>query len=269
MNSLPWFYLIPIGLLALYFILKRKKQKGVEITEDDRKILSDNVAFYTKLSTADKLKFEDKIATFLGKTRIEGIEIDVTALDEMLIASSAIIPIFGFDDWTYKNLSSVLLYPDTFNAEFEFNNSKNQESVGEVLAGQRNIMGMVGSGFMNGQMILSRAALVHGFANATDAENTGIHEFVHLLDKADGLTDGLPDYLLAHRYTLPWLKMMHEEMAKIAKNKSDINPYATVNEAEFFAVVSEYFFEQPEKFKQKHAEMYKILSLIFVQDPAN
>ena len=55
---------------------------------------------------------------------------------------------------------------------------------------------------------------------------------------------GIHKNLLAHEYTLPWLKMMREEMERIADNKSDINPYAITNEAEFFAVISEYFFEQ-------------------------
>ncbi|MBC7417149.1 MAG: zinc-dependent peptidase [Pedobacter sp.] len=268
MSNLPWIYLVPIFLLSLYFILKKKQIKLVKVTDEDRKILNDKVSFYQRLDAADRLKFEGKIETFLGNTKIEGVEIDITPLDEMLIASSAIIPIFGFEDWKYKNLTAVLLYPDTFNAEFQFNNSKDLESVGQVLGGKRNIMGMVGSGFMNGQMILSRSALIHGFENAVDAENTGIHEFVHLLDKSDGAADGIPENLLAHRYTLPWLKMMHEEIEKIIKNKSDINPYASVNEAEFFAVTSEYFFERPDKFKEHHPEMYALLSMIFAQDPA-
>jgi Mlc titration factor MtfA (ptsG expression regulator) len=57
-------------------------------------------------------------------------------------------------------------------------------------------------------------------------------------------------------------------MHKIEAGKSDINPYALTNEAEFLAVVSEYFFEKPEQLQHKHPELYEILSLIFTQDPA-
>ncbi len=266
MNNLPWLYLIPLFLLTLYFILKKRKVRLFPLRDEDRQILNSNVSFYKHLDAEQKQKFEKKVSEFLGGVRIEGIELEVTKMDKMLVASSAVIPIFGFDDWRYKNLTSVLLYPDTFNAEFQFDNSKNSESVGQVLLGERNIMGMVGSGFMNGQMVLSRAALTHGFKNRVDGENTGIHEFVHLLDKSDGATDGVPENLLLHRYTLPWVKMMHEEMQRIAANKSDINPYASVNEAEFFAVVSEYFFETPAKLKDKHPQIYELLSLIFAQD---
>jgi Mlc titration factor MtfA (ptsG expression regulator) len=107
-----------------------------------------------------------------------------------------------------------------------------------------------------------RAATLWGWL-----ENTAIHEFVHLLDKSDGATDGIPESLMAHEYTVPWLKMMHREMRRIEEGKSDINPYALTNEAEFLAVAAEYFFEKPEKFQHMHPELYQMLSLVFEHDP--
>ena len=118
---------------------------------------------------------------------------------------------------------------------------------------------------MNGQMLLSRAALLKGFSPMAGKENTAIHEFVHLLDKADGATDGVPEQLIGHEYAAPWLSLMHQEMHRIKEGKSDINPYAITNEAEFFAVASEYFFEKPEQFKTKHPELFEQLSGIFRQ----
>ena len=256
MNSLPFAYLIPIFVIVLYFILRKKKPAIEPLTDTDRKILDDYVGYYHNLDSTDKLRFEEKIAAFFSAVKIEGVGLEMTTLDELLIASSAVIPIFGFTDWQYKNLSSVLLYPDTFNKDFQFE------------GGERNIAGMVGSGYMNGQMILSRSALRHGFSKSAGKENTAIHEFVHLLDKSDGATDGVPESLMGHEYTLPWIKMMHAEMAKIEDNKSDINPYAITNEAEFFAVVSEYFFEKPELLKDKHPDLYHALSRIFAQQLA-
>ncbi|WP_410478728.1 zinc-dependent peptidase [Pedobacter frigidisoli] len=256
MNSLPFGYLIPIFLIVLYFILRKKKQHIEPLTETDKQILNDYVAYYHHLDSTDKLRFEQKVADFFAIVKIEAVGLEMTTLDELLIASSAVIPIFGFPDWQYKNLSSVLLYPDTFDKDFQFE------------GGERNIMGMVGSGYMNGQMILSRSALRHGFSKSAGKENTAIHEFVHLLDKSDGATDGVPENLLSHEYTLPWIKMMHDEMEKIEDNKSDINPYAITNQAEFFAVVSEYFFEKPELLKDKHPDLYHQLTRIFTQQPA-
>jgi Mlc titration factor MtfA (ptsG expression regulator) len=94
----------------------------------------------------------------------------------------------------------------------------------------------------------------------------GIHEFVHLLDKADGEIDGIPEALLKHDYVGPWLIEIKKEMKRIEKHHSDINPYALTNNAEFLAVVSEYFFDNPEKFKHRHPELYRLLSTIFNQE---
>lgn len=253
------FILIPIGIVVVYFIIRGNKSGAgaiAGISGADRQILSENVHFYQQLNSTDKQKFEDRISAFLTDVRLEGIGIAVEPLDRILIACSAIIPVFGFDEWTYKNLSSVLLYPDTFNKDFQFE------------GGERSILGMVGEGYMNGQMILSRSALRQGFSNTADKENTAIHEFVHLLDKSDGATDGVPDNLMKHEYTVPWLKMIHQEMQRIENGKSDINPYAITNEAEFFAVVSEYFFEKPKQLKAKHPQLYQMLSETFLQDLA-
>ncbi|WP_316767035.1 zinc-dependent peptidase [Pedobacter frigiditerrae] len=253
MNYTPYLILALAFIVALYFIFRKKKLVVVSLSRADKQLLANNVDFYIRLDGNKKTLFEQKVSDFLASTKIEGVGLEITQLDRLLVASSAVIPIFGFADWNYKNLSNVVLYPDTFNQDFQFKE------------GDRNIMGMVGNGFMNGQMILSLAALRHGFSKSAGKENTAIHEFVHLLDKSDGATDGVPENLMAHEYTLPWVKMMHKEMERIKDDKSDINPYAITNQAEFFAVVSEYFFEQPELLKDKHPELYQRLSKTFGQ----
>jgi Mlc titration factor MtfA (ptsG expression regulator) len=68
---------------------------------------------------------------------------------------------------------------------------------------------------------------------------------------------------------MPWLKMIHQEIHKIEAGRSDINPYAITNEAEFLAVVSEYFFQKPTELKHKHPELYEMLSTMFSQDLAD
>lgn len=252
-----FFILIPILLLVIYFIFRKDNHKNyVSLSEADKQLLFQHVTYYQHLTVDDRIRFEHRISAFLSGIHVEGVGTPITVLDKLLIASSAVIPVFGFEDWRYDNLTNVLLYPDTFNKDFQYE------------GGDRNILGMVGTGYMNGQMILSRSALLQGFSNAADKENTAIHEFVHLVDKSDGATDGVPENLMKHEYTIPWIKMIHEEMHKIEQGKSDINPYAITNEAEFFAVVSEYFFEKPDQFKSKHPELYESLSMMFLQDLA-
>ena len=122
---------------------------------------------------------------------------------------------------------------------------------------------MVGTGYMNGVMILSRKALRDGFSNTSDKRNTAIHEFVHLIDKMDGYIDGVPEILLKQSYCIPWVNLIREKIEEMRLRKGDINPYGATNEAEFFAVVSEYFFERPKLLKSKHPELYALLEKMF------
>ncbi|MGB0869262.1 MAG: zinc-dependent peptidase [Flavobacteriales bacterium] len=215
-------------------------------------LLLEHVPFYENLSESKRKHFEYKIQEFLLNTTISGVKTEVTELDEILIASSAIIPIFSFKDWKYQNLTEILLYPNAFNQNFD------------LTGPDRRILGMVGSGFMEGKMILSKEALHHGFKNETDKHNTAIHEFIHIIDKEDGEIDGIPAVLLEKQYVLPWMQMVLEKITEIRKKQhKDINPYGATNQAEFFAVIGTYFFERPKLLRRKHPELYKLLCEIF------
>ncbi|MBT8392094.1 MAG: peptidase, partial [Ignavibacteriaceae bacterium] len=133
----------------------------------------------------------------------------------------------------------------------------------------RRIAGMVGSGYMEGKMILSKPALRHGFKNESDKKNTAIHEFVHLIDKSDGSVDGIPSVLLEKQYSIPWIDLINKKIDEIYDGKSDINPYGGTNRAEFFSVVSEYFFERPKLLAKNHPDLYNLLEKIFKQDMAS
>lgn len=247
-------FLLAVGLFVyLASSVRKKKKKPFEesLARNYKELLQEHVAFYKALSVDEKSAFEKRVQHFLATTTITGAGADVEDLDRVLIGASAVIPIFHFPDWEYVNLQEVLLYPETFSESFE------QQGSG------RNILGMVGTGVMNNTMILSKHALREGFSNKTDKSNTAIHEFVHLIDKTDGATDGIPEILLQHQYVVPWLKLMHENIKEIRADKSDINPYASTNQQEFFAVAAEYFFERPRLMQTKHPELYEMLEKIF------
>ena len=229
-------FALAIVALIITFLL-RQKQKPVSVTalpDSHRAILFEYVEFYKNLNDEKRKEFEDRIQLFLAKTRITGVKTIVEDIDRILIASSAVIPIFGFPGWEYVNLREVLLYPDSFNHDFE------------QIGNERNVLGMVGNGPLERVMILSQYELRQAFINRTGKTNTAIHEFVHLVDKMDGTTDGLPEFILQRQYILPWLQLMRSEIKNILTDQSDINPYGATNEAEFFAVAAEYFFERPE-----------------------
>jgi Mlc titration factor MtfA (ptsG expression regulator) len=252
---------IAILLLVVFicWLMYQWRSKKIAVPESFpesyRKILNDHVSFYHALNDTNKAVFEKRILLFLSKIKITGVQTVVEDIDKVFIAAGAIIPVFAFPDWEYNNLHEVLLYPNSFNEEF-------------ALQGQeRNVLGMVGSGAMQHVMILSQPSLRQSFLNQSDKNNTAIHEFVHLIDKTDGDVDGIPETLLSKQYVLPWINMMHQQIKEIVAAHSDINPYGATNQGEFFAVVSEYFFEQPGLLKANHPELYQLLEQVFHQEP--
>ena len=257
-----YFAVILVILTAIIFIrgliIRRREWKlpTGEFPPEWRTILMENVAYYNSLSKDDKAHFEYKIREFLLNCRITGIDTDIDDTDKLLVASSAIIPILRFKQWRYTNLVEVLIYPGAFDQNFRTDSDNN------------NILGMVGTGYMEGKMILSKPALRSGFKNSSDKKNTAIHEFVHLIDMSDGKTDGIPGVLLEQQYTIPWINLIERKIDEIYNDRSDINPYGGTNRTEFYAVASEYFFERPKLLKHKHPELYKLLTEIFEQDMA-
>ncbi len=254
--SLIIFITILFGIMVV-FLYKRKllkKRLSQKIPELWREILVKKVLFYQQLYDQDKRLFEKRIQRFLATKKIEGIDTEIDDSIRLFVASSAVIPTFAFPEYNYPGVHSVLIYPGSFDEQFQ-----TQQFEGS----KENIIGIVGNRFQNGVVILSKPDLIAAFDGLPHKSNVGVHEFVHLLDKEDGVIDGIPELLMQHKYVGPWLHEIKKEMRKIETGKSDINPYALTNNAEFLAVVSEYFFDSPKKFKTKHPELYEFLSTIF------
>ncbi|MGB1217707.1 MAG: zinc-dependent peptidase [Saprospiraceae bacterium] len=249
--------IIPIAVFLLAVFLVRKyffrqwKEAETPFPKKWKTLLAKNINFYNALSNTEKNYFELRVQEFLLNYQITGIDTKVTIEDKLMVAASGIIPIFKFHDWRYSNLDEIIIYPNTFNLDYE--------TEGE----DRRILGMVGNGALNGKMILSQQALRHGFKNTSDKKNTAIHEFVHLIDMMDGQIDGIPKALLERPYCIPWLDLMYKKIEEINSDKSDINKYGGTSEIEFFAVASEYFFERPKLLARKHPKLYEMLEGIF------
>lgn len=260
-----FYILLAIDLLVSYNIYSiftkkfrdRERLRKTPFPDTWQAILKKYVQYYNKLSPQDQARFETEVQIFLHETRVTGVQTEVDDTTMILAGASAVIPIFGFNDWEYPNLGEILIYPNTFSRQFETEGN------------HRNVTGMVGTGIMNGIMILSKPALLAGFQNPMDRHNVGIHEFAHLLDSADGSYDGIPELFLENQYIQPWLEIMHQESERIQDGKSKMNPYALTNRVEFFAVATEYFFERPNAMKKRKPELYELMTKIFQQDKSN
>jgi MtfA peptidase len=254
--------LSPALLLApvAYWLVRRRVWRRMAVMKQPfppawEAILRSHVAYFNALPDDDRERFRKMVQVFLDEVRLTGIRTDVDETTRVLVGASAVIPVFGYPDWEYSNLGEVLLYPGRFDDRYHTDGD-----------GERHTLGMTGTGSgLTGVMILSKPDLLSGFVNPQDGHNVGIHEFAHLVDRADGAVDGVP-LGAPPEVARPWVELVMRELRRRPQRDSDIDPYAYTNEAEFFAVLSEYFFESPVKLQKNHPEIYSMLRAMYHQD---
>lgn len=259
-----WFILLPMlvwGAVELHTALTRRYRRRLELMkepfpDDWREILTKRVAFYRALDEDGRDRFERKALIFLEETPIAGVDCFIDDETRLLVAASAVIPIFSFPRWEYGTLREVFVTRKSFDADMD-----ERDGI-EIPA-----LGMVGcTGVWNGVMVLSQPDLRRGFIHSRDGQNVGIHEFAHLIDKATGHVDGVPASLPSESFRA-WLRVVREEITKGREGGSDLDDYGFTSEEEFFAVASEYFFEAPDKMKARHPELYTLMTSVFKRDP--
>ncbi|NNE00280.1 MAG: hypothetical protein HKN47_23425 [Pirellulaceae bacterium] len=254
-----WFFALPLPAIVYWWFRRKLKRRAAVIAtpfpEAWERILQSHVEYFRALEESQRQRFRQMVQVFLDETLITGIRTEVDDLTEVLVAASAVIPVFGFDDWDYTRLGEVLIYPGRFGENFE-----------TAEGADRHTLGMIGVNHLSGVMILSKPDLIAGFENTTDKRNVGIHEFAHLVDQADGSVDGLPAGI-SRDVVGPWLNWVAGELESRPDTKHHIDDYAYTNDAEYFAVLSEYFFESPELLFQKDPATYAMLKKMYHQNP--
>ena len=93
-------YFFGAVIIALFFyvwrVLTPKKEQLLQVPDKWKLLLNEHVHFYQNLNPVQKAQFESDIKHFLGSVPINGAQVEVTLLDRLLVASSAVIPLFGF-----------------------------------------------------------------------------------------------------------------------------------------------------------------------------
>ncbi|MCX7553813.1 zinc-dependent peptidase [Marinicella sp. S1101] len=219
--------------------------------------IKNNVAIYHFLPQPLQQELLGHVNVFLAEKYFSGhAGLEVTDEMRVTIAAQACLLLLNRKTNYYPHLKTIMIYPAGFK------NPNHHDKPGHHL----------GESWVRGPVILSWNDSIHGARNAKDGTNVVIHEFAHQLDQADGAGDGRPWFDSAHIKT--WGKVMSKEFksliikAKLNK-RSFLDHYGATNPAEFFAVSSEHFFEQPKTFKRKHPELYQILSGYYRLDPSS
>ena len=211
---------------------------------------------------ADLARLRTLASSFLHKKRFSvagGAEPDRRA--ELAIALQACLLILNLDAHSYRGWREIVLYPDLFLKPHT------QTDAAGVVHERRDILS--GESWHNGPLILSIAdAWASGQGSGN---NVVLHEFAHKLDMLNGIADGFPplhrgmdsaawkrdfsaaydDICLRARYNLP----------------NAINAYAATSPAEFFAVLSEVFFETPATLLEQYPAVYRQMQQFYRQDP--
>lgn len=258
-GAAPWLALL-LGLalaLAVYLPWTRRDRRRRRLAkepfpEDWRATLEEWVGFYRSLDEGGRRRFEREVRFFLDEQVITGPR--AAPLDDelrLLVAASAVVLAFGRRGFRYPRLRDVVVYDDAFDDRYD-------------VRADGDILGMVHG---QGPILFSARSLRQGFRGEHDGRNVGYHEFAHVLDFEQGRADGVPGFM-PWGAIQPWLRVMHEETARAGRHRSLLRRYAAKNEAEFFAVATEVFFERPDALAEKHPELYRLLRDTYGQDPA-
>jgi Mlc titration factor MtfA (ptsG expression regulator) len=131
---------------------------------------------------------------------------------------------------------------------------------------------ILGQAFAQGPVILVWDAVLHGARHPEQGHNVVYHEFAHKLDMLDGVADGTPAF--ADREQLAeWVAVCSREFLRLRRlaekgHKTFLDAYGAKNEAEFFAVATEEFFDRPLALQQHAPDLYRVLNAYYCQDPA-
>jgi MtfA peptidase len=228
-----------------------------------REIVERGVPIASHLTLSEREKLLRLVQVFLRDKHIEGCDgLAVTEEMRVTIAAQACVLLLQLDAGCYPGLRTVLVYPGTYQPRtpswFKYDLGSTEARLGES--------------WRQGVVVLSWDAVAAGAANRTDGQNVTLHEFAHQLDQEDGVADGVPILGLpsAVRNWAAVIGRHYDDLVADAEHgrPSVLDPYGAKNKAEFFAVATEAFFEQPAQLQQRLPELYDALRRFYGQDPA-
>jgi hypothetical protein len=205
-------------------------------------------------------KLKDLALLFLAEKQLTAVQgLELTDAMRTSIAAQACLPILELGlDW-YSGWTGVVVYPGDFRVR-----RTEVDEHGVVHEWEDDLAGEAMPG---GPVVLSWDATLND-----PYTNVVIHEFAHKLDMLDGVADGKPP-LHAGMDALAWQKAFgeaYEGFGDALERGRDtwLDPYAAEHPSEFFAVISEAFFEDPRETRRRYPEVYDQLKLFYRQDPA-
>lgn len=243
---------------------QRRRVLAKPFPEAWRKILKQRMPYFRALPADLQLQLKKHIQVFIAEKVFIGCDgLQVTDEMRVTIAAQACLLLLNRPNHYYPELKSILIYPAAFIVESE------QTDAAGLVREERRVLS--GESWGQGKVILSWQDTLAGAADPHDGHNVVIHEFAHQLDQEQGPTQGAPVLSRSSDYQ-QWSTVMqqafNELQVKVAQGLPVLlDPYGATNPAEFFAVLTEIFFERPAELSTQHPDLYQLLSRFYRLNP--
>ena len=187
-----------------------------------------------------------------GRAITDEVRVTIAAQACLLLLGDARSPV-------YPRLREILVYPGAFLIDQE------QPMPGGVVHRQR--QALAGQSWQQGRVILAWDEVCAGAADPADGRNVVIHEFAHQIDQDSGSADGRP-WRASRAQRRRWAAVMDAALARQHDGSAPlVSPQGAADPAEFFAELSERFFEQPQALAGDAPAVYRELALLYGVHP--
>ena len=240
---------MPFGLFALARDLRRRRRLRRPFPLAWEPIITARLPFAARFDDDEGRRFRDHLKIFAWEKIFRGIDLEVDDEMRVVIAGSAARLTRNLPHGLYDAIDTVLVRRAAIEQE-----------------GMR-VLGYV---HQLGTLLLSWDAVKHGIGTFNDGRDTALHELAHAIDLKDGRFDGTPTFDDGHDdAAAAWAGVFsrHYLALKDAPEKGVLRSYGATNEAEFFAVATEVFFEKPAVLKRKAPQLYETLKAYYRVDP--
>lgn len=247
---------------------RRKKLTRVPFPASWENIIRSNVAHFCMLEHARQDHLRDLVKVFVAeKNWVEAGGLSLTDEIRVTIAAQACLLLLGLPHDYYRNVESIIVYPSTVIPPQE-----RRGFFDSTIAPAEIVRPIIGQAFRDGPVIITWDAALRGGRHPEYGHNVIYHEFAHKLDMLDGTADGTPPLGDRAEYR-DWVLTCSREYLRLKQDTgkgrhSFLDAYGATNEAEFFAVATEQFFDQPLKLRRQAPDLYRVLQEYYNQDPS-
>ena len=255
-----------IALLIMTPIWRSRRRQQIAVRpfpESWHQLLEQHWQLYAVLPEDVRDQLQRQLRVMMAETEFYGCnDLIVTEKMRVLVLAQASLLYGSVIHHQQTDFPCVLLYPDAFVRE-----GATMDELG-LVAEERHIL--LGESWEQGKVILSWADIEQNLAQPQSHHNLVIHEYAHQIDGYDGAMNGTPP-VAGHPKFQTWPAVMqgaYDDLCRrVDAGDASFDPYATTNPAEFFAVVSEYFFMQPQVLIERYPDVYRLLSAFYRRDP--